>query len=283
MAGHHSPSAASALREKDTLVGCLVGSGPGGGAHAGTFDAVRDFLIQFRDQGIPWVRIYESTPAWQQQSGGLLIQDWDGDAAAEGAKVFFTLITTRRGGAINRRALGGGTWTSKTAPRVGDEVAVSTLYFKRGGSSGRLFTAWEIHLRNEPQVAICLLHPTNYLYSIRDLRLYIGQGWFPGGTQANLGAEQYQDPDVSGFVSGSRADYTTILFSSSETIYDQQSIHSTGAALPPHDASLDAISHHLFSENNSTPEFGGQYSHADEISILNEYYNTLMGTNSNSG
>lgn len=103
------------------------------------------------------------------------------------------------------------------------------------------------------------------------MRLYIREGWFPGGNQANLGAEQYQDPDVSGFVSGSHVDYTT------ETIYGQQSIHFSGDAPPPYDASLDAISHHLFLENNSTPEFGGQYSHADEISIQNDYYITLIG------
>ncbi|XP_044361761.1 uncharacterized protein [Triticum aestivum] len=130
---------------------------------------------------------------------------------------------------------------------------------------------------SEPQVAICLLHPTKYISTPMDLRVYIRQGWFPGGTQANLGAEQYQDPDVSGSVSGSRADYTTIPFYSSETIYGQQSIYSSGDAPPPHDASLDAISRHLFSESNSTLEFDGQYSHADQISIQNDYYYTLIG------
>jgi hypothetical protein len=55
------------VAEKERLVDSIRRS-PGVGVHAATIEAVRDFLIRFNDEGgIPWVRIYHSFPAWQQE------------------------------------------------------------------------------------------------------------------------------------------------------------------------------------------------------------------------
>jgi hypothetical protein len=55
------------LDEANRLVRAILGSG-GGGSHPKTLKAVTDFLIQFRGgAGIPWVRMYQLFPAWQEQ------------------------------------------------------------------------------------------------------------------------------------------------------------------------------------------------------------------------
>lgn len=69
--GHHDDHfpAALLLTEKERLVSSIVGLFPAAGSvHAATIAAVRDFFIWFRgDAGVPWVRIYDALPAWQQR------------------------------------------------------------------------------------------------------------------------------------------------------------------------------------------------------------------------
>lgn len=74
MAGNHfagvhiDPSGADLIVEKDKLASS-IGGGGGGGVHAATVDAVQCFLNRFNDGGgIPWLRVYQSFPAWQEES-----------------------------------------------------------------------------------------------------------------------------------------------------------------------------------------------------------------------
>ncbi|XP_037428476.1 uncharacterized protein LOC119294399 [Triticum dicoccoides] len=223
--GHHvnnSTAAALLLAEKERLVSSIAGLFPAAGSvHAATIAAVRDFLIHFRgDAGIiPWVRIYDAFPAWQQQSGLLDDQEWDMDAVLERAMVIFTLINPAGPGIISRKALGGGTWKSTGAVKIGRDVVLTKLYCKRANYNMPCrarddgFTGFEFHLtmNHQPQFAICVLYPTDYRHCVRDLRQYIHQ-----------------------------------------TSYGHPSNHSYREAPLP--APFDVISELLLSENNSMPE-----------------------------
>lgn len=105
--------------------------------------------------------------------------------------------------------------------------------------------------------------------------------WCMGGSQANLPREQpsepiYAAPNDAGFLVGAQVDVTNPV-PNSETCYGEPLIHSSlEASLLP--ASLDDLSLFLFPENNSMAEFGGQHSHADELLMLNDFYNTLNET-----
>ncbi|XP_071681612.1 uncharacterized protein [Lolium perenne] len=180
MAEHHGSDVhtkPSLIAEANRLVGAILACG-GGGSHPKTVKAVIDFLIQFRGgAGVPWVRMYQLFPPWQEQSGGLLNQEWDRDAVLERAKVIFTLINTH-GNTIRRTALGGGTWKGTGAETIGNNLVLTKLYYKRDGANRPReegFTVFEFHLAMDlqPRVAICVLHRTDYRHAIPDLREYI--------------------------------------------------------------------------------------------------------------
>ncbi|XP_044372115.1 uncharacterized protein [Triticum aestivum] len=157
MAGHHDAAVhnhigsfrALLLAETDRLVSSVVGGSGGGGIHATTVKAVGDFLISFNGEGtIPWARLYDSFPSWQQRSG-LLNEAWDRDEDLHKAKVIFTLITADGKGAINRKALGaGGNWEIKSGGKIGHDVLLRKLYLKNGGSvKWSSITMFEFHLK----------------------------------------------------------------------------------------------------------------------------------------
>lgn len=188
MAEHHAidfQTKLALLTEANTLMGYILSSS-GGGAHATTIQAVRDFLVQFYGEGIPWIRIYHEFPDWQKQCG-LFDKEWDRDAVLEKTIVFLTMISPHKARAsIMREALGGGTWKSTGAKTIGEgslnEFVLTNLYHKGVG-----ITVKEFHLKmdQKPRVAICVLHGKDYRHLIRDLREYIHEGRFPGQIQAN--------------------------------------------------------------------------------------------------
>ncbi|EMS53444.1 hypothetical protein TRIUR3_08227 [Triticum urartu] len=190
--------------------------------------------------------------------------------------VFFTLITVQgdNGGAISRKALGGGAkWKSTGASKIWSEFVLDKLYFKRDGETTRGsreqgFTAFEFHLpmnhSPRPRVAICVLHPTDYHHTVRDLKDYTHKGCFPGRYQANLQVVQHvrpinQGPCVAGtgFMNSPQVDYTSNLLASNSgrdilgaNQVDQMAVHHEGQYLDSHAGFMNGL-HVDYTINNT--------------------------------
>lgn len=120
---------------------------------------------------VPWLRMYDPFPDWQQQSG-LLTHELHTDVVGTPVLVFCTLTMPR-----NRKALGGArAWENKGAPKPKAESLhfdMTKLYYPKDGANKRKedgFTVIEFVLKNKKShVALCVLHRTDYRHVNRDL------------------------------------------------------------------------------------------------------------------
>ncbi|XP_044964994.1 uncharacterized protein LOC123425370 [Hordeum vulgare subsp. vulgare] len=99
---------------------------------------------------VPWLRMYDPFPDWQQQSG-LLTDELHTDVVGTPVLVFCTLTMPR-----NRKALGGArVWENKGAPKPKAESLhfdMTKLYYPKDGANKRKedgFTVTEFALKNQ--------------------------------------------------------------------------------------------------------------------------------------
>lgn len=122
-----------------------------------------------------------------------------------------------------------------------------------------------------------MLHRTDYRHSVRDLRQYAHQGWFPGRIQANpqVVPPIYQGPYVAGagITTGPLVDYTNNRASNSG-ISGYNRLGGLQTNIPSSTYSMNDSMRYMPCE---TKMLAGQHSHVDEISTQNYDCNNSTG------